>query len=319
METLRKTYGYEPLAFTTSPADTALQNGLLLCRVNSSLTGRRLVSLPFSDHCEPLVDSSADLSTLILAAEQQLHEDKVRYVELRPISAALDGAHSLFRSTYSSCLHQLDLRPDLDAIYNNCHKSTRRNIRRAQREGVKYEDGRSMSLLDAFFRMYVSTRRRHKAPPQPKSWFINLITSFGEALKIRVAYHHGRAIAAILTLHFRNTVTYKYSCSDQHFNNLGATHFLIWKTIEEAKQEGLRVLDLGRSECSNKGLVEFKNRFGSTPSTLIYSRLTRTANSRERYESRNGNWGKRIARAVASKMPERVFCTLGSLTYKHIG
>jgi hypothetical protein len=42
-----------------------------------------------------------------------------------------------------------------------------------------------------------------------------------------------RAVAALLTLRYKDTVTYRYGCLDEHFNNLGATHFLIWKTIGE--------------------------------------------------------------------------------------
>src|ERR1700758_4552655 len=65
LKTLRRTYGYEPVGFTTSSPSGALKNGLVFCRVNSWLTGRRLVSLPFSDHCEPLCDSVQDLNFLI--------------------------------------------------------------------------------------------------------------------------------------------------------------------------------------------------------------------------------------------------------------
>src|SRR5216110_3070476 len=57
LEALRRTYGYEPIAYTTSPPTVDLANGLVFCRIDSWLTGRRLVSLPFSDHTEPLVDS----------------------------------------------------------------------------------------------------------------------------------------------------------------------------------------------------------------------------------------------------------------------
>ena len=52
---LNRTYQYQPVAFTTSAPDEALQNAIVFCRVKSWLTGKRLVSLPFSDHCEPLV------------------------------------------------------------------------------------------------------------------------------------------------------------------------------------------------------------------------------------------------------------------------
>ena len=54
LNALRQTYGYEPFVVTTSTGPT-LENGLVVCRVKG-WTSRRLVSLPFSDHCDPLVD-----------------------------------------------------------------------------------------------------------------------------------------------------------------------------------------------------------------------------------------------------------------------
>src|SRR5271165_2171364 len=53
LEALRKTYGYAPVAFTTSPLGYRLTNGVPFCEISSWLSGRRLVSLPFSDHCTP--------------------------------------------------------------------------------------------------------------------------------------------------------------------------------------------------------------------------------------------------------------------------
>jgi CelD/BcsL family acetyltransferase involved in cellulose biosynthesis len=319
LEALRRTYGYEPVAYSTSRPGDDLQNALLFCRVSSWLTGRRLVSLPFSDHCEPLVDSSADLNALRIAAEQQLSQANLRYIELRPIGMAQDQTSTLSRSAYTYCFHQVDLRSDLITLFGNCHTSTRRNIRRAEREGLAYEEGRSKALLDAFFRLHVLTRRRHQAPPQPKDWFVNLIDCFGDALKIRVAYRNGRAIAAILTLRHKDTVTYKYGCSDEQFNNLGGTHFLIWKTIQEAKDDGLHLLDLGRSDISNKGLLTFKDRFGGRRSTLIYSRFAASGNSRYHFQAMHDRIGERLAKAVVSTLPDRMFCTLGRLVYRHIG
>ena len=52
LSALRQTYGYEPFVVTTSPGPT-LENGMVVCRVKG-WTSRRLVSLPFSDHCDPL-------------------------------------------------------------------------------------------------------------------------------------------------------------------------------------------------------------------------------------------------------------------------
>src|SRR5271166_5866777 len=53
LRALNLTYGYPVNGYTTSLPDSRLENALVACRVESWLTGRRLVSLPFSDHCEP--------------------------------------------------------------------------------------------------------------------------------------------------------------------------------------------------------------------------------------------------------------------------
>ena len=74
----------------------------------------------------------------------------------------------------------------------NLHKdSIQRKIRRAEREGLRCEEGTGDTLLDDFYRLLEMTRRRHHLPPQPKKWFQNLVSCFGDALKIRVARNDG--------------------------------------------------------------------------------------------------------------------------------
>jgi CelD/BcsL family acetyltransferase involved in cellulose biosynthesis len=317
LDALHRTYGYEPIVMTTSAPGADLQNGVVYCRVNSWLTGRRLVSLPFSDHCEPLVDDEAGLQAVFSALEQELRQEKLLYIEVRP-TRTLVGTTSLFHAEYAYCFHQLDLRPDLDTLLRNCHKdSTQRKIRRAEREGLGYEDGRSEALLDTFYGLLLLTRRRHQLPPQPKIWFQNLIACFGDALKIRVAFKGRQAVASILTLRHKDTLLYKYGCSDAQFNNLGGTHLLFWRSIEEAKREGLRTLDLGRSDCENQGLITFKDRWGAARSVLTYSRFS-SVQSNARFLPA-GDWKERSARLLLSHLPDSILHSVGDLMYKHIG
>src|SRR5260370_34146547 len=56
LEALRRTCGYEPLVYTTSAPGTPLENGIVFCRVSSWLSGDRMVSLHFTDHCEARVE-----------------------------------------------------------------------------------------------------------------------------------------------------------------------------------------------------------------------------------------------------------------------
>jgi hypothetical protein len=276
------------------------------------------VSLPFSDHCEPLADDKADLHSVLSALEQELRYGRFLYVEIRPIRK-IEYASSFYCSSHAYCLHQLDLKPDLDTLFSSFHKdSTQRKVRRAEREGLIYEEGRRESLLDVFYRLLLLTRRRHGLPPQPRTWFQNLIDCFGEALKIRVAFKNSLPVAAILTIRNKETLLYKYGCSDKRFQNLGGMHFLFWRAIQEAKEDRLRVLDFGRSDPENTGLIKFKDRWGCMNSAMTYSRFSASEHSRGAF-SPEMRWGRRGARRVLRYLPDSVLCSAGDLLYRHLG
>jgi CelD/BcsL family acetyltransferase involved in cellulose biosynthesis len=314
LEALRRTYGYKPIAFTTSPPGADLENGLVFCQVESWMTGSRLVSLPFSDHCELLVDDPTDQQHLLSALEHRFHEENWRYIEMRPLRKANLPA-GVFQECETYCFHQLDLSLDLDTLFRKFHKdSTQRKIRRAEREGINFEEGHSKSLLDAFYHLQLLTRRRHRLPPQPKRWFLNLIDCFGDALQMRVASKDGQPAAAILTLRFKDTLVYKYGCSDSQFNNLGGMHLLFWSSIQEAKKSGLQFYDLGRSDADNVGLITFKDRWGAERSTMTYTRFPPV-----RSQPSGRDWKLQMAKHLFAHAPDTFLSLLGGFLYKHIG
>lgn len=319
LQALRLTYGYEPVVMTTASAGEALGNGLVFCRVKSWLTGSRAISLPFSDHCEPLVESPDVLDCILSGCRRDLAQTRSRYLEIRPISAAAKGSKALSEGR-RFCLHQLDLRPSLKDLFNGFHKDcVQRKILRAEREAVHYEDGRSEALLDQFYHLMILTRRRQRLAPQPRSWFLNLICGMGDALKIRLASKSGRPVAAALTLRHRDALVYKYGCSDHTFNNLGGMQLVLWRTIQEAKADGLSRFDLGRSDWDNSGLISFKDRWGAKRSEITYFRLSSSKHSMPVCAPSVSDWKFRLAKKVSPHLPERVLCAAAALIYRHIG
>ena len=67
-------------------------------------------------------------------------------------------------------------------------------------------------------------------------------------------------------------LVYKYGVSDERFHRLGAMPLLLWKAMLDAKDRGLSLFDLGRTDADNSGLATFKERLGATRSTLTYVR-----------------------------------------------
>src|SRR2546427_11027936 len=110
LEALRRTYAYQPVALTTSAPDEALDNGMVFCRIDSFLTGRRLVSLPFADHCEPLFDNPEDVKEIFAFLERESHKASWRYVEIRPRSSDWPSGTG-FASSETFCFHSLDFNP----------------------------------------------------------------------------------------------------------------------------------------------------------------------------------------------------------------
>jgi len=314
LEALRRTYGYEPVALTTSPPARELADGVVFCRVSSWLTGHRIVSLPFTDHCEPLVDKGGELRCILAALRDELKGNGWKYIEIRPVESDL-GAFPDLRKSDTFCLHRLDLRPSLEDLFRGFHKDcVQRKIRRAERENLAYEEGRSELLLERFYRLLVLTRRRQLLPPQPLAWFRNLIACMGEKLKIHVASKDGHPVAGILTLRHKSALVYKYGCSDRRFNNLGGTHLVFWKAIQEAKRSGLHELDMGRSDWYNLGLIAFKDRWGAARSTLTYWRYGAVA-----CEVGRAGWNAQIARLIFGHMPSSLLTTTGNFLYRHLG
>jgi len=319
LEALRRTYGYECIAYTTSAPGEPLENGLPYCRIDSWLTGRRLVSLPFSDHCAPLVRGDQDLRALVRALWEECRIKQWRYVEMRSL-ASLELINPFFYPIATYALHRLDLQPDLETLFGNFHKnSIQRKIGRAEREGLTYEEGSAESILDAFYRLLVVTRRRHRVPPQPRRWFRNLADCLGKALKIRMAFKDGRPVAGTLTIRYKETLVYKYGGSDARFNSLGGMHLLYWRSIQDAKQSGLQVFDLGRSDAGQIGLITFKRRWGAAQSTLTYCRLTAKGNAMHIFDPAVNTWRTRLAKQAFACAPARVLSALGTVLYKHIG
>jgi hypothetical protein len=314
LEALRRTYGYEPLVLTTSPPSHTLDNGLVACSVSSWLTGKRIVSLPFSDHCQPLVDSNEALQCLLKPLLDEQKNRGWKYVEIRPAPGDLVTPPG-FSETRSFCLHRLDLGPSLSDLFGKFHKDcVQRKISRAEREGVVYEEGRSASLLEQFYHLMVLTRRRQMLIPQPLIWFRNLIACMGESLQLHVASKQGHPVAAMLTLEHKSTVVYKYGCSHREFSNLGGTQLLFWRAIKNAKARGFLQFDLGRSDWDNTGLIRFKDRWGAARSTLTYWRHGAGAAEHAAIGSKN-----QAARRLLGHMPEGTLSRTGALIYRHLG
>lgn len=314
LRALHKTYGYQPFVLTSSQPSEEISNGVVFCQVRSVVTGRRLVSLPFSDHCQPLVETDLEFHRFLTYLAKERDDNHWKYVEVR-----LHGGESNLSTEFSRVkkfhFHDLDLGPSVEQLFCGFHKdSVQRKIRRAEREGLSFVEGTSDEILDGFYSLAIQTRRRHGLLPQPRGWFQNLVKCLPGKLTIHLASKDGCPVAGILTLRHNDVIFYKYGGSDARYHNLGGMQALFWSAIQQAKAAGIRMFDLGRTDSDDLGLVTFKNRLGARLTSLSYYRYPQCIQTFE-----TPNWKTRVLKEVFAKMSDRMLSASGNLLYRHLG
>jgi CelD/BcsL family acetyltransferase involved in cellulose biosynthesis len=238
--------------------------------VVSPLTGRRGVSLPFTDLCPLLAADEESAHQLLDQALVLGRERGWRYLELRGLPSALrDLSPSV---TFLS--HELDLRKGLEALEAGLDPSVRRAIRKAEQAGVEIEFTHSAQAMQTYFRLHSLTRKRHGLPPQPARFFDVLgqqAIATGSGF-IAIARWMGQPVAGAIFLHSGRRAIYKYGASDDAFQNLRPNNLLFWAAIRECDRLGVESLHFGRSSAGNEGLCRFKRSFGAVEKPLLYAR-----------------------------------------------
>ena len=212
---LRTTFGYKPfcLAITSESNSTRLEGIFPLAIVNRWFKGKRLVSLPLTAYCNPLV-APEQLDELIGYAERHVPNAKRVHLHLRQTGALnLPGVTSPFVT------HVLRLDEEA-ALFKRFHDSSvRQRIKRAQRLGLKVRWGNSEDDLRAFYRLQRATRKRHGLPPHPFRFYDEMrrILMPLQLMDIPVVEREGEVVAAAILLNFNKTYHLEYNAADVRF------------------------------------------------------------------------------------------------------
>jgi CelD/BcsL family acetyltransferase involved in cellulose biosynthesis len=194
----------------------------------------------------------------------------VPVVEVR---ADLDAAgHEVARAI----LHTRSLAADVDSLVPTIKKKTLGSVRKAEREGVTVTRGtEAPDLIEVFYALHLSTRRRQGVPVQPRRFFRlywDRIIASGLGF-VSIARVGSLPIAATVFMASHDTIVYKYAASDRRYGNLGANHLTMWDAIRWGCESGYTTFDFGRTDIGNDGLRAFKSSWGADEEPLVYAAI----------------------------------------------
>ena len=308
---LRATYGFPVTACCIGPDEGPLEAGLPVADVSSRLAGRRLVAVPFSDVCPPLVarNAPAGAPAALADALDGLCRRRAAPLEVRGAGDVMCGAAPGERFHH----HLLALGPDVRDVERRFAKAqVGRGVRRALREGLRATVRRDGDALEAFYRLHVATRRRLGVPTQPRRFILGLRRLFGEGLGFVLLVHRDdRPVAAAVFLTFGDVLTYKYGASDGRFLHCRPNNLLFREAIAWGCEHGMRTLDFGRTDHGQDGLRAFKLAWGAEEQELRYHHIGEVP-----HHARSAR-GRRLLGAVIRRGPPVAGRAIGEVLYRH--
>ena len=311
-QVLKEAYSFRPVYFVACENKQSVAL-IPLSEVGSWVSGKRGVSLPFSDYCNFLSNNDEYLKLLMEQIKNYGQRQNWKYVEFRSFYYVEEAEPS-----ESFFTHDLDLTRLSSKLWSGLKDSCRRNIKKATREGVKIEIGRSWSSLEQFYRLQVMTRKRHGLPPQPLKFFKSIYESIiSKNLGIIASAHYRhKIIAASVYFNFNHKALFKYGASDDHYHHLRPNNLIMWETINWHRENGCQILNLGRTESDNAGLLNYKRTWGGKESLIHYHRfILRRTNFSERSRV---TAGRSVQKAI-KWMPRVLLEVMGKALYRHLG
>jgi lipid II:glycine glycyltransferase (peptidoglycan interpeptide bridge formation enzyme) len=155
----------------------------------------------------------------------------------------------------------------LEEIHRGLNQQWRRNIKKADKAGVKVVRG-GYDDLPAFYELYAETAERDRFIPRPLPYFQRMWTALTaedpDRMRLYLAHHDGDVLAAATMLTVGTHVWYSYGASTSRKREVQPNNAIQWRMMTDAHEGGAAVYDFrgitDTLEESNHllGLLRFK-------------------------------------------------------------
>jgi len=294
IQAVSEAYGFKIRALAVSRADGTLAGASAFCEMNE-FPEARLLGIPFSDTCDPLL-GSYEVWPLLLAGLQE-REIPVHFRCLREDRfQAADGLDVTKKARW----HRIPVIQSEEEQWRLLSPPTRRAVRRSRCSGIEVRPLEGSSDLLGFYSMHVALRKtKYRLLAQPLSFFEALEARFRRAgcWHSLGAFVGTRMVAATVYLRWGDTLYYKFNASSPIDLVCRPNSRLIWDGIALARSVGCRYLDLGPSDDNQPGLIRFKRSFGAEEEELRFLRWS-PRNWRQPVQ------GKKLLRDITKLMTE---------------
>lgn len=309
---LRDCYSYKPLYFSIMKKGSLLAL-IPVMEIKSPLTGKRGVSLPYADFCDPIIVDEIEFPEVMNQVLEYGRKAGWQCLEFRGGQNKM-GPVTPYSTFYK---HVLSLDCNEKELFANFKSATRRNIRKAAKSGVKVDILTSLKGVREFYKLNCVTKKRQGIPAQSFRFFRKIhehIISENRGF-VALASYNNEYIAGAVCFHFNKQGIYNYGASDKSHQHLRANNLLMWEIIKWYSNNGFESFCLGITDLDNDGLRRFKTGMAPMESELSYYKY----DFKEAKFIQNDPTMTLWRRELFKKMPVSFLKLTGAILYKHYG
>ena len=241
--------GHKPMYLVAMEDDEVL--GVLpLMLVTTWWRARYLVSLPWIDYGGVCAADSEAAGMLLKKAGLLADKSGVEFIELRSVTAELDG----LPVRQDKVTFLLELNDDPDIVWKKFGAKLRNQIRKAKKSGLTTNVG-GLENLPAFYRVFSHNMRDLGTPVWGYRFFESILSIFPETAKIILVSKDKLVIAGGLALYFKDRLYVPSASAYRGYLKYCPNHALYWRLIEDGCRGGYRYFDL---KIDEDFLVEVK-------------------------------------------------------------
>lgn len=240
--------------------------GILPLFFIKNLTGKKLISLPFSMYGGFLGRNDFVLEKFLKSFKELSRQLGVKRARIR--SKINISSSSTQRLGLVKEMVELDsilrLREPKE-MWKGFRKTLKWSIKKAERNGlnilVSGEDKNNKEVVKEFYKLLLRARKRFGLPTPSKKYIESLLTIRGT--RIILVVKNNLTLAGGMFFYFKDKIFHPFGASNPKYLRECPVDFLFWNVLKEGYQRGYKEFYFGGTPKSFKGLLAFKEKWAS--------------------------------------------------------
>jgi lipid II:glycine glycyltransferase (peptidoglycan interpeptide bridge formation enzyme) len=219
----------------------------------------------------PYGPQANNLAPAIDSLKKVADDKNIDFVRLEPHgSSKLPGSLRPVKPVQPQHTQVIDLGRDIESLRADLASGHRNAINGADRRGLSFRSSSKPTDIELFLKLLTATTARAGFKPHPDDYYrtmAKVLMPRGEA-RLYLASAEGRVIAAAIVFDWNAVRYYAHAAASAEARQYQAAVPLVWKMILDAKEAGMKRLDLnGVAPTDNQdhpwaGFTRFKKAFG---------------------------------------------------------